>query len=102
MESIPPAITIITVTYNAAEHLEKTIQQVAKLTYNNLSYIIVDGGSTDRTGALIQQYSNVITRWISERDAGIYDAMNKGWSMADPLSYILFLGAGDYVYSLPP
>jgi len=68
---------------------------------SNLQYIIIDGGSTDGTVELIQNYSEHIDYWISEPDKGIYDAMNKGWKAASENSFIMFLGAGDKLLSLP-
>jgi glycosyltransferase involved in cell wall biosynthesis len=98
-------ITIITVTFNAAKYLESTIKSVIeqrdKRIDINLSYIIVDGNSTDNTISIIKEYNHAITQWISEPDTGIYDAMNKGWDLAHKDSYILFLGAGDAIYDLP-
>ncbi|KAA0893319.1 glycosyltransferase family 2 protein [Oryzomonas rubra] len=97
-----PAITIITVVYNGVEHLEDTITSVLGQTYKNLEYIVIDGGSTDGTVDVIRKYQSKISYWVSEKDNGIYDAMNKGWEAAKENSYILFLGAGDKVLSLPP
>lgn len=77
-----PLISIITVVYNGAKTLEQTIQSVINQTYNNIEYIIIDGGSTDGTLSIIKKYSNHINHWISEEDAGLYDAMNKGISLA--------------------
>lgn len=75
-------ISIITVCYNSAATIEKTIQSVANQTYNNVEYIIVDGGSKDYTLAIIQKHKTTISKWISEPDSGLYDAMNKGIAMA--------------------
>ncbi len=94
-------ITIITAVFNAAAALEHTIQNVRNLGYNPMDFIIVDGGSTDGTLEVIHRYPAVVTKWISEPDKGVYDAMNKGWKLAVDESYILFLGAGDKVISLP-
>lgn len=96
-----PLITIITVCYNAKSDLEETINNVLGLDYPCLDYIIIDGGSTDGTVKLIESYGNKITKWISEKDNGIYDAMNKGWALAEFDSYIIYLGAGDKLISLP-
>jgi glycosyltransferase involved in cell wall biosynthesis len=66
-----------------------------------VEYLVVDGGSTDGTLQIINNYAEHITWWVSEPDEGIYDAMNKGWAAAADDSYILFLGAGDKIISLP-
>jgi glycosyltransferase involved in cell wall biosynthesis len=94
-------ITIITVSYNAAKALEETILNVINLPYNNIEYIIIDGGSTDGTIETIKKYQSNIKYWSSEPDNGIYDAMNKGWNHANINSHILFLGAGDTIIQLP-
>jgi glycosyltransferase involved in cell wall biosynthesis len=96
-----PLVTIITVTFNTEKYLESTIQSVINQTYENIQYIIIDGGSTDGTVDIIKKYQDLIKYWVSETDGGIYDAMNKGWSAAEDDSYILFLGAGDRVEQLP-
>jgi len=75
-------ISIITVCYNSVDTLVKTIQSVANQTYNNIEYIVVDGNSKDDTLAIIKQYETIITKWVSEPDNGLYDAMNKGVAMA--------------------
>lgn len=78
-------VSVITTTYNDAENLKKIIAGVAKQDYENIEYIIVDGGSTDETVQVIKDslplFQNGI-RWISEPDQGIYDAINKGIRMA--------------------
>ena len=96
----PPLITIITVVYNGGRYLEQTIQSVLALSYPSLNYIVIDGGSTDDTIEIIKQHSDRIAYWTSEKDRGIYDAMNKGWAAAKE-GFILFLGAGDRIVSLP-
>jgi glycosyltransferase involved in cell wall biosynthesis len=75
-------VSIITVVYNGEKYLEQTIQSVIKQTYINIEYIIIDGGSTDGTVDIIKKYEDKISYWISEKDNGIYDAMNKGLAVA--------------------
>lgn len=75
-------ISVITITYNSAETLEETIQSVMDQNYEDMEYLIIDGGSTDTTVEIIRQYENVVTRWVSEPDRGISDAFNKGIGMA--------------------
>lgn len=75
-------ISIITVCYNSASTLEATILSVASQTYDNIEYIIVDGNSEDGTLEIIKKHEKNVDKWISEPDAGLYDAMNKGLSMA--------------------
>jgi len=96
-----PLITIITVVYNGEKHLEETIQSVINQTYSNVEYIIVDGGSNDGSLDIVRKYAHYIDYWVSEPDEGIYDAMNKGWQLANNESSILFLGSGDKLLSLP-
>jgi glycosyltransferase involved in cell wall biosynthesis len=96
-------INIVTVVFNDANYLEETIRSVIhqKQTRTDLSikYFVVDGGSTDGTLKLLDEYGDSVDKWISEADRGIYDAMNKGLQMVDD-GYVLFLGAGDKVISL--
>lgn len=91
--------TIITVCYNAANIIEATIASVLSQTYTDYEYILVDGGSTDGTLDIIQKYaaSDVRIRYVSEKDHGIYDAMNKGISMSNG-QYLQMLNAGDRLY----
>ena len=77
-----PLISIITVVYNGSTTLEQTIQSVLNQTYKNIEYIVIDGGSTDGTLDIIKNYESHINYWISEPDKGLYDAMNKGISVA--------------------
>ena len=75
-------VSIITVVYNGEKYLEQTIQSVINQTYKHIEYIIIDGGSTDGTLNIIKQYQEHISYWVSEPDKGLYDAMNKGISIA--------------------
>jgi len=95
-------ISVVTVVKNGAGQLEETILSVIeKKSTAEIAYYIIDGGSTDGTTDIIKRYANWITSWVSEPDNGIYDAMNKGWVAAADDSFILFLGAGDRIISLP-
>src|SRR5690606_11876830 len=87
-------ISIITVCWNSAATIEKTIQSVASQTYRDIEYIIVDGKSKDTTVDIIQKYPDIVTKWISEPDKGLYEAMNKGMKMATG-DYIGIVNADD-------
>jgi glycosyltransferase involved in cell wall biosynthesis len=84
-----PGVTVITSSYNQAEFIEETIRSVLLQGYPTLEYVVVDGGSTDGTVEILQRYGPWL-RWISERDSGQADAINKGLHMAsgDVLSYL--------------
>jgi len=97
----PGLLTIITVVYNGAGALERTIQSVLAIRGHLVEYLVIDGGSHDGTTALLQRYNDRIAFWVSEPDRGLYDAMNKGWAAARPGSRILYLGAGDEILTLP-
>ena len=75
-------ISIITVCYNSEHTIEKTIKSVQAQTYENIEYVIVDGGSIDSTLDIINKYNEVVYKSVSELDKGLYDAMNKGIKMA--------------------
>ncbi|MVM29561.1 glycosyltransferase [Spirosoma sp. HMF4905] len=91
---ISPVFSIITVTYNAGLTLEKTIQSVLAQENSLLEYIIIDGGSTDDTINCIKKYQENLKYWISEKDDGIYDAMNKALDKSQG-KWVLFLGGND-------
>lgn len=82
-----PLVTVITVAFNSVATIEDTIVSVIEQGYSNIEYLIIDGGSTDGTLDIIKKYERKIDYWVSEKDCGIYDAMNKGVSLA----------AGDYI-----
>jgi glycosyltransferase involved in cell wall biosynthesis len=96
-----PVVCIITVTLNGAKFLEQTIKSVLGLAYPNVEFIIIDGGSKDGTVDILRKYNEQIDYWVSEPDEGIYDAMNKAWLLANDRAFILYLGAGDTITSLP-
>ena len=87
-------VSVVTVVLNMPELLERTIKSVIAQNYQNLEYIIVDGGSTDATLDVIKKYEEHIDVWVSELDNGIYDAMNKGGRLASGV-WVNFLNAGD-------
>lgn len=95
-----PVVSIITVVYNAQGPLAKTMRSVReqKARYPHIEYIVVDGASKDGTLEVINQNEDIVSRWISEPDKGIYDAMNKGLGMASG-DFVWFLNAGDFIYS---
>lgn len=86
--------SIITVTYNAADVLERTIKSIARQEGADIEYLVIDGKSADATLQLIREYEHCINVWVSEPDKGLYDAMNKGLKQATG-DYLLFLNAGD-------
>lgn len=88
-------MSIITVVYNGAATLERTIQSVLGQTYDNIEYIIVDGGSSDGTLDLVRRYGDRLDLWVSERDKGIYDAMNKGVALATG-DWVALINADDW------
>lgn len=89
-----PLITVVTVVYNAAAVLERTILSVLSQTYPRIEYIIIDGGSDDGSVDIIQRYSHSLAYWCSRPDNGIYDAMNEGICKATG-EWINFMNAGD-------
>ncbi|RMG69357.1 MAG: glycosyltransferase [Bacteroidetes bacterium] len=93
-ETAAPLISIITVAYNDRDNLEATIKSVLAQDCPDFEYIVVDGNSSDGSQALIEQYAAGITRWVSEPDRGIYDAMNKGTRLARG-TFVNYLNAGD-------
>lgn len=92
-----PKFSIITVTYNAEAVLDDTIQSVVAQTYKEIEYIIVDGGSKDKTLEIAKRYTEKLSVIISEPDKGLYDAMNKGIRLATG-DYVCFLNAGDQLH----
>lgn len=89
-------LSIITVCLNNRIGLEKTIRSVVTQSFQDYEFIIVDGGSTDGSVEMIKGYEDRIHKWISEKDEGIYNAMNKGILIAQG-DYCLFLNSGDYL-----
>jgi glycosyltransferase involved in cell wall biosynthesis len=90
-----PKVSVITAVLNGENVIEDAIKSVANQTYQNIEYIVVDGGSTDRTLEILNRYRSVISRIVSEPDTGLYDAMNKGIRLASG-DVIGILNADDF------
>ncbi len=93
-----PKLTVITIVYNNVRDIERTVLSVLNQTYPNIEYLIIDGASTDGTLEILKKYKGRLASLISEKDKGIYDAMNKGLSLASG-DYILFMNSGDEFYA---
>jgi putative colanic acid biosynthesis glycosyltransferase len=93
-----PLITIVTIVYNGVKDIEDTILSVINQTYENIEYIVIDAGSSDGTVDIIKKYDTQIDYWVSEKDKGIYDGMNKGANLSSG-DWLNFMNAGDSFYS---
>lgn len=93
-----PKLTVITIVFNNVRDIERTVLSVLNQTYSNIEYLVIDGASTDGTLELLKKYEVQLSKLISEKDKGIYDAMNKGLALASG-DYILFMNSGDEVYA---
>ena len=93
-----PKLSVITIVYNNAKDIERTLLSVLNQTYSNIEYILIDGASTDGTKEIIQKYGERLAQFISESDKGLYDAMNKGLALATG-DYVLFMNSGDEIYA---
>lgn len=91
-------LSIITVNYNDAEGLERTIKSVISQSFKDFEFIVIDGGSTDRSVDIIKEYEKYINYWVSESDGGIYPGMNKGLRLAKG-DYVNFMNGGDSYHS---
>lgn len=89
-------VSIITINLDNLHGLKKTIESVLSQTFTNYEYLIIDGSSSDGSEEVINQYNNRIDWWVSEKDTGIYNAMNKGIHKAKG-KYCLFLNSGDWL-----
>lgn len=90
-----PLISIITVTFNSEKTIERTLKSVASQTYEHVEHIVIDGASTDGTSAIVERHKDSVAYFYSEPDAGVYDAMNKGISVARG-DVIAFLNSDDF------
>ena len=91
-----PTISIITVVYNGEDTIQRTIDSIKNQSYKNIEYIIIDGLSKDNTVEIIKKNSEFVTKFISEPDNGLYDAMNKALEMATG-DYVWFINSGDEI-----
>lgn len=96
MHNYKPLVTVITAVYNGDKYIEKTIRSVLNQSYSNIEYIIIDGGSQDKTKEIVYKYMSKISVFISEPDNGIYDAWNKGIKCSNG-DLITFCSADDYL-----
>ena len=92
-----PLVSIITVVYNDVSHIQQTMNSVLSQTYKHIEYIVIDGGSTDGTVDIINSLKYKLSFFVSERDKGIYDAMNKGVAHANG-EWVVFMNSGDSFY----
>jgi len=92
-----PLITVITVVFNGEQLLKEAIQSVVNQSYDNVEYIVIDGGSTDCTLDVIRNYEQAIDYWVSESDSGIYDAFNKAVRVAQG-DYYIVIGCDDVLF----
>ncbi|MES2274560.1 MAG: glycosyltransferase family 2 protein [Bacteroidota bacterium] len=97
MAALHPVLSVITIVYNNARDIERTILSVTNQSYPHIEYIVVDGLSNDGTLDVIAKYKARVSKLISERDEGIYDAMNKGLAAATGY-YVIFMNSGDEFY----
>ena len=86
-----PLVSVITVVYNSEQLIERTLRSVANQTAQNIEHVIIDGASKDQTLARVKSFSKGVAYWLSEKDNGIYDAMNKGIEKANGEYLILGL-----------
>ncbi|WP_188502665.1 glycosyltransferase [Pontibacter amylolyticus] len=100
MTTTAPLLSIISVVYNGEADMATTVESVLRHKTPLVEYIVVDGGSTDGTLQVLQQYRSGIDVLVSEPDRGIYDAMNKGWGLAHG-AYVLYINLGDELLQFP-
>ena len=91
-------LSIITINYNNLGGLMTTVSSVKNQTWQEFEYIVIDGGSCDGSKEYLESQSQFLDTWVSEKDSGIYNAMNKGINMAKG-DYLLFLNSGDHLFN---
>ena len=92
-------LSVITICYNEVNGIKNTIESVINQKFRDFEFLVIDGNSTDGTREIVERYKDKIAVFISEKDRGIYSAMNKGLSLARG-EYIIFLNGGDYFYNV--
>lgn len=95
---LQPKLSVITIVYNNVRDIERTVLSVLNQSYSNIEYVVIDGASNDGTMDILRQYESRISKLVSEKDKGIYDAMNKGLALATG-DYVLFMNSGDEIYA---
>ena len=93
-----PLLSIITINYNNLEGLKKTMSSICEQSFTDFEYIVIDGGSTDGSAAYIESRQSDVDYWVSEKDDGIYHAMNKGIAQARG-AYLQFVNSGDWLFN---
>lgn len=93
-EPLPP-VAVVTVVRNDVRHIRATLESVLGQDWPRLDYIVIDGGSSDGTAAIVERYRGRLAAFVSEPDRGLYDAMNKGLALCRPDAMVLFLNSGD-------
>ncbi|MBL4677228.1 MAG: glycosyltransferase [Mucilaginibacter sp.] len=93
-----PVLSVITIVYNNVRDIERTMLSVLNQTYPAIEYIVIDGASNDGTLDVVKKYEDRLAKLISEKDKGIYDAMNKGLAIATG-DYVIFMNSGDEFYN---
>ena len=98
MEEVRDKISVITVVYNDVGSIRNTMESFFSQTWKNKEYIVIDGGSTDGTADIIREYEDHLAFWCSEKDDGLYDALNKGIAHAKG-DWVIVLNSGDFFFS---
>ena len=98
MEEVRDKISVITVVYNDVGSIRNTMESFFSQTWKNKEYIVIDGGSTDGTADIIREYEDRLAFWCSEKDNGLYDALNKGIAHAKG-DWVIVLNSGDFFFS---
>jgi glycosyltransferase involved in cell wall biosynthesis len=90
-----PRVAVVTVVWNDARHIAQTLESVLGQAYPQLDHIVIDGGSSDGTAAIVERYRSRLAAFVGEPDRGLYDAMNKGLALCRKDAYVYFLNSGD-------